>query len=461
MPIAKGAKSVVKWAAESTWGVSPTTGFKAVSFISETLGESINPIMSDELRPDRTVPNARGGNIKAGGEVVMDLGPSRHGRWLEHLLGSSVVDAAQTPVELVGATFLVGDVRKSNGGVFVCVQAGVVTNGAATAVTADNVTDTCVYGSVHGLVTGNAVILAASVLPSGLTAGTYYVRVVDTLTVGLYPTRADALANTNKVTWTTNGTTVTLAAAPNLTAANGVYTTGAARFVYIGADSLSLTKHTITAGADYPTGGISIEKGIRGGDSEMWLVFSGCRMNTLSVDVPQEGIIKTTWGVLAKAVAQSASASASPGADITDYACVGYETVVCVGTDTTSRPIKELKLDITNNVQEDVFTVNSRYREELPEARREIKGNIGVYFKDATDYNRFKNETTFAMTVTFYRASGGVIIFEFPEVKIFGSPTPQVSGNNVIMSSFDFNVFRNLAAYDCRVTIVDTNSTLL
>jgi hypothetical protein len=294
-----------------------------------------------------------------------------------------------------------------------------------------------------------------------LTAGTFYVRVVDTLTVGLYPTRADALANTNKTLWTTNGTSVTLAAAANLTASNGVYTSGAARFVYVGADSLSLHKHTITAGADYPTGGISIEKGIRGGDSEMWLVFQGCRMNTLNVDVPQEGIVKTTWGVLAKDVVQSASAKLTPGADITDYACVGYETVVCIGTDTTSRPIRECKIDITNNVQEDVFTVNSRYREELPEARREIKGNVGVYFKDAVDYNRFKNETAFAMSIAFYRASGGVIIFEFPEVKIFGSPTPQVSGNNVIMSNFDFNVFRNTAAYDCRVTIVDTNAALL
>lgn len=62
----------------------------------------------------------------------------------------------------------------------------------------------------HGLATGNPVRVTAAVLPTGITANRiYYVRVISTTTVSLFPTPADATANTNIIT-ASGGTTVVL-----------------------------------------------------------------------------------------------------------------------------------------------------------------------------------------------------------------------------------------------------------
>jgi len=64
---------------------------------------------------------------------------------------------------------------------------------------------------VHGWATGQLVILRAEVQPTGSLSGSfYYVRVIDTDTVQLHPTLADANANLNRITVSDAGTSVSL-----------------------------------------------------------------------------------------------------------------------------------------------------------------------------------------------------------------------------------------------------------
>jgi len=63
----------------------------------------------------------------------------------------------------------------------------------------------------HGWTTGDAILMEADTAPGGLTSGfIYYVSVVDNNTISLYPTNADAVADTNKLDITSAGAGITM-----------------------------------------------------------------------------------------------------------------------------------------------------------------------------------------------------------------------------------------------------------
>lgn len=79
------------------------------------------------------------------------------------------------------------------------------------AVTANNAANTFVSGAAHNIVTEDPVIMNAATAPTGSTnQHIYYARAVNTTTVTLHPTPADATANTNVIDISSDGVTVTL-----------------------------------------------------------------------------------------------------------------------------------------------------------------------------------------------------------------------------------------------------------
>lgn len=72
--------------------------------------------------------------------------------------------------------------------------------------TVDITNDWIDFGRGHGSTTGTPGLYISATPIGGLTSGnTYYTRTVDYTTIALYPTKADALANTNKINLTSTG----------------------------------------------------------------------------------------------------------------------------------------------------------------------------------------------------------------------------------------------------------------
>jgi hypothetical protein len=463
MAIAKSAKGILRIKEESIYGVAPVSGLRAFTFSSETMGEQINNVTSEELRPDRSVPGMRGGNYKPGGDITHDFGISRFGVHWKHLLGGTVVNSSISPIAFVAGDYAVNDVVVQNSELYLCLLGGTLAAGSAIAVTCNPATDTFTYSSSHGLNTGDAVTLAATSAPTGATAGNYYVSVISPTAVKLHTGYTNAVLYKNSIDATTAGTGVTLAQTLTLRVINGGnQSLMGTRWVHLGPSSLTLYSHTITAGADLPVNGLSIEKSVLGGDYDLYLVFNGCRINTLELTVPNEGLVQAVWGFLGKSVTDNSAAIATPGADAIDTPPMQYETITVTGSNSGVRPVNELKISITNNMDEDTFIHNSRYREETPEARREVTGTVTTYFKDRLEYDMFKAEDVFPLLYAFVRPNvGQALTIHLPENKFSGDPTPKIGGNGTITCGFDFSSFRTTSAYDARVTIIDTNSVLI
>jgi hypothetical protein len=236
----------------------------------------------------------------------------------------------------------------------------------------------------------------------------------------------------------------TSAASGDLSHSSGEAVSGTATFLYLYAKSSlpDFYTHTMTASTDFPTGGIALEKQILGAAAGHYIVFLGNRFNTLTLTVPQEGIVKAAWDLLGTSTTSSASSSGGTPVSVTDEPYTGYETFACFGAQTavstgSKRPIRDLTLTITNNIEGTVYIVGSRYRQDLPEGVIAVTGRATMYFQDATEYNLFKDETETPLYISLIH-QGIYLCFNLPEVKLTGAGTPKIGGSGLVTADFDF-----------------------
>jgi hypothetical protein len=166
MSIAKGAKSGLVWKEETTYGTAPSGNFTGLTFSNESLIENINTIRSEEIRPDRTMPALRGGNVSAGGSISCDFAIDRFGIWLKHLLAASVATTTVTVSALAAQAYVRGDLAKSNGNVYLCVLGGTITT------VGGGLTHTSGYASIDGVKWEYLCADTTSVYQHVFTAGT-------------------------------------------------------------------------------------------------------------------------------------------------------------------------------------------------------------------------------------------------------------------------------------------------
>jgi hypothetical protein len=374
---AKGSLSFINWGNETTYGTAPVSSgsnYWGVPFVSEGLDMSVNPIMSAEIRPDRTVPGVRGGNRAAGGPITTDFAIHRHAAWFQHLIGGgSFTTTTITPTALAAGTWVRGDYVTSNTKLYLCVIGG-----------------------------------------------------------------------------TESGT-------PALTHTSGeAQLAGGTKWQYVGADSVPVYRHVLTGSPTLPTGGISAEKGIVGGDANLYQMFTGGRMNSGRITIPQEGIIQSAWDILFTKSLPETTTPATVGVVVGDAPLAGHEAMLSL-SGVENYDLRDGNFEINNNISGTDYRIGSRDRKAATEARRECRGQFTAYFTDLTMFSQFKNETVLGAIFSFYR-SGNFLSLEFPECKFFGTPLPKIGGAGTVSSTFDIVAYKEQASYDVQLIIKTTKN---
>lgn len=229
---------------------------------------------------------------------------------------------------------------------------------------------------------------------------------------------------------------------------------GTAEYTYLAAVANvgNYTLYSYPGGATCPDGGLSVVKTVDKGATDSNFNFLGGRVNSLRIEVPQEGIVGATFGMLfqqstSDEVALSGQWSAANTIDHAEDPMAGYDCVLTAATVGSSFAganvlpyVQSANLEIMNNFDESPFAIGSRVRRGLPEGRRESRGSLTVFFEDQQEYDWFANETVLGLKFSFSNASSFFNV-TFPEVKLTGSGTPQIGGQGVITASFDFTAF--------------------
>ena len=226
-------------------------------------------------------------------------------------------------------------------------------------------------------------------------------------------------------------------------------------------DTTPVYRYTITPGVDFPADTLSMEKQLLGGTTAKYISYEGLRVNTLALTIPQEGIVKADFSFVGtKSVAGTSSRITTPDGvrtapAITQDPVTGHEAYLLWGSGQSPRPVKDGSLNITNSIDEQVYTWGNRYRRDVPEGVRTITGSLTLLFEDPTEYDYFKNEDTLNPKISFNR-NGEYMLWDIKEAKLTGNGTPQISGAGVMSAQFSLSAFEQAAANDIIVTISTT-----
>jgi hypothetical protein len=238
---------------------------------------------------------------------------------------------------------------------------------------------------------------------------------------------------------------------------------GTAYFQYFGAAGSIVYKHTLTAGKTKPTGGFALERQVFLDSGIQYFRYTGGRINTWSLSVPQEGIVRSNFGFIFLDL-DSQSGSSLLGANVaaTDEPFAGAECVVQVkpqgGSYADDFSLSDFNLNVTNGFDDRVYSVGQRRRRDLPEGMRVITGSFNAYFENVTKFGYFTGETALALLATFNHA-GCYATVEVKKCRLTGgSPAPVVSGNGVLTASFNFEAMTD-GTNDIVVTLYNTTTT--
>lgn len=162
-------------------------------------------------------------------------------------------------------------------------------------------------------------------------------------------------------------------------------------------------------------------------DIDQSRLFTGCGVNTMGVSLAPNQMVTTTFGLVGKDmtisqtnIAESRTIDAASGASPFDSYSGDLKLgdwVTGGGTVLSSAAIVT-SMDFTlSNGYAPTFVIGDDSTPSLEYGRAEVEGSLSVYFEDATQINRFINETETALEVQVGDGTN-TMTFLFPRCKI-------------------------------------------
>lgn len=217
-------------------------------------------------------------------------------------------------------------------------------------------------------------------------------------------------------------------------------------------------------GGDLPCGGLTFVKGFA--DIPRYLVYTGGRVDSLSFEFPQEGIVTGTARMLFKDEAAMSSSAPYNGsltyptgdpyeANQTQAYVIAYDStmssnnywanVTGASWGTVLGIVTGGRFTISNSVDGNSFVIGSTSRYSLPYGRRRIEGSMNILFVDETHYTRYINGTALALRIKFYNPNTTYYHdFFFPNIRYAGArATPVIEGEGGVKYDIPFRAIRH------------------
>jgi len=175
-------------------------------------------------------------------------------------------------------------------------------------------------------------------------------------------------------------------------------------------------------------------KDINGNDfvNHGWFRYTGCRVNTWSIAATPTGIITSTFAIMGREeeIVDMAVPQYAERPEVNDPFS-GFNGGVTIDGETQC--ILNFDMSLTNNLNGDKFCMGDRYRNSLPEGRREITGNISMELTDLIFYNKFLHGTSAIFTIEFDLLGDGTETMKIilPRIE-FNGTTPTAGGNEAL-----------------------------
>lgn len=198
------------------------------------------------------------------------------------------------------------------------------------------------------------------------------------------------------------------------------------------------------------------------------LRYLGCKVNEFGLTVPTEGIVTCRAGVIAQQEDEvEDDMDASPSYPTDNEPFNSFHGAIRADLDglglATIATLTSLDLSINNSIDGEQFAIDGLdYRADAPEDLRIITGNMAAFFTDEnwTFYTKFLANTSISLELTLARGDYSWLI-TIPQLKIQGTPTPQIGGRGPLNIDMSFEAHRDDdLSTDIQVEINNNDPTL-
>jgi len=204
--------------------------------------------------------------------------------------------------------------------------------------------------------------------------------------------------------------------------------------------------------------GLMIQKAFTNIDE--YFVYRGCRINSMAINVVQEGFHDVTWDIIGttEAIESADQLDATPAVYPTKSGFTGYQAKVQTDISGSWADLGNVvsgNLNITNNVETDGYVLGSDERAAAEHGTRECTGGFAMFFEDTTLYQAFLAGTECGIRWVFDNGTES-ITFEFPKVKM-GGDSPAIESAAGVNLNLTFQArLDSVAGTDVKVTIVNS-----
>ena len=232
-------------------------------------------------------------------------------------------------------------------------------------------------------------------------------------------------------------------------------------FKYLLGDTVTTTgsgtyTHVIKGTSDTMEG-LTIEKGFTNIDN--YYLYKGCRVNSMTIDIVQEGFHGVTFDFVGKSETLSTTSS-SLGSAVQISESDGYTGYHCTVTvdGVLQSNVKSGNITITNNVETDGYVLGSQFRASAEYSKRECSGEFTMFYEDATLYQKYINADEVPVKFVFTDEDGKSLTIEFPICKLSGD-APSINSTSGVDLTMKFNArYSSTDGTDVIFTIVNNQA---
>jgi hypothetical protein len=208
---------------------------------------------------------------------------------------------------------------------------------------------------------------------------------------------------------------------------------GSHGYTAIGTGTASGTEHTFGIADALPTGlTMEVNRDVCS------FVYHGCKINELTLNGDNEGILKASASIIAED--EGTSAASTPSFSTSSY----YKFSQCVlNVAGGTRNARTFNITLNNNLTDDRYHLGARTIKEPQRAGRvEVSGEIEMEFDGTTDWSMFNTAGTAAFSATYTGDTlNGTVANKLqvncPYIR-FTKATPTVSDSGMIMLTVPF-----------------------
>jgi hypothetical protein len=222
--------------------------------------------------------------------------------------------------------------------------------------------------------------------------------------------------------------------------------------------------HIMKGSAGYLQG-MTIEKGFD--DIDQFMTFTGCRVNSMTLNLVQEGFHDVTFDLIGKTEVLNSTTQIGGPAPVygTKNGFTGYQCTIAIDAGAGYVDLTNIvsgSITINNNIETDGYVLGSAFRASAQYGKRSIEGNLSVFFEDATMYGYYTNGTEVKLKFTFDNGVGQKMIFEFTKCKL-GGEAPKIASAGGLNLPMTFRARYDATGgveTDVTVTIINTLSEI-